>query len=124
MQNKRKFSRIKFVTEVQVEFNNKLYPGELMDISLNGALFYSNIEVPIKQGNACKVLFSLHPSEINLIFDAELVHFYENKLGFKFLSKDIDTMTHLRRLLELNSGDHEGITRELINVGRNGNFDG
>ncbi len=116
MQNRRKFSRIKFVTDVQIEFNNKIFPGELLDISLNGALFCSKSHISIKEGNCCKLRFALHPSEINLVFYAELVHLHQNKLGFKFLSEDIDTMSHLRRLLELNIGDHDKITRELLSM--------
>ena len=113
MQDRRNFSRIKFVASVQVEFNDEIFEGELLDISLNGALLRSRAHVPIEKGDFCKLGFYLHPSEISLDFDAEVVHLHQNKLGFKFLSEDIDTMTHLRRLLELNIGDHDRITREL-----------
>ena len=52
-------------------------------------------------------------SEITLTFNAELVHNHQNKLGLKFWSTDINTMTHLRRLLELNVADYDAITHEL-----------
>lgn len=113
MQDRRNFSRIKFGTEVQIKLNNKTFEGELLDISLKGALIQSNIQTPIKIGDCCALRFYLTSSVIRLKFNVELVHLHQNKLGFKFLSEDVDTMTHLRRLLELNVGEEDRITHEL-----------
>ena len=63
--------------------------------------------------NSCTLIIHLHSSDIKLIFDAELVHIHENNLGFKFISEDIGTMTHLRNLVSLNVGDYDKITDEL-----------
>jgi hypothetical protein len=52
-------------------------------------------------------------SDIHLQFEAKLSHKEESHYGFIFLSEEIDTFAHLRRLLELNLGDSEIIDREL-----------
>ena len=110
---KRYFSRINFTAQSQIEFNGKVYKGELLDLSLRGALLRFKDQIPLKKSDHCTLLIHLHSSDIKLIFDAELVHIHQNNLGFRFISEDIGTMTHLRNLLSLNIGDYDKITDEL-----------
>ncbi len=42
------------------------------------------------------------------------MHFHEETIGFRFEAVDTDTMTHLVRLLELNTGDAETVESELL----------
>ena len=113
MESKRRFSRVNFVAKTHMEFNNNIYEGELLDISLKGALLHSRVKIPLKKGDCCILKIHLHSSDIILTFNAELAHLQQNDLGFKFTSEDVDTMTHLRRLLDLNVGNHDKITDEL-----------
>ena len=50
---------------------------------------------------------------ISLGFQAELIHCEENRYGFKFISENLETLTHLRKLIELNTGDAEATRSEL-----------
>ncbi len=113
MDEKRYFSRIKFKANSQIEFNDKDYEAELLDLSLRGALLNFKEQIPVKMNDCCTLIIYLHSSDIKLIFDAELVHIHENNLGFKFISEDVGTMTHLRNLVSLNVGDYDKITDEL-----------
>ncbi|MHC4269964.1 MAG: PilZ domain-containing protein [Planctomycetota bacterium] len=113
MDEKRYFSRISFKVHSQIEFNDKIYEGELLDLSLRGALLNFKEQIPIKKNDSCTLIIHLHSSDIKLIFEAELAHIHENNLGFKFLNEDVSTMTHLRNLLSLNIGDYDKITDEL-----------
>ncbi len=113
MDEKRYFSRINFTAKSQIESNDKVYEGELLDLSLRGALLRFKDQIPLKKCDQCTLLVHLHSSDIKLIFDAELVHIHQNNLGFRFISEDIGTMTHLRNLLSLNVGDYDKITDEL-----------
>ena len=113
MEEKRYFSRINFTAHSQIEFNNKVYEGNLLDLSLKGALLSFKEQVPLKMNDCCVIRISLHSSDIKLVFDAELTHIHKENMGFKFLSEDVDTMTHLRNLLSLNVGDYDKITDEL-----------
>lgn len=110
---KRYFSRINFTAQSQIEINDKVYQGELLDLSLRGALLRFKDHIPLEKCDHCTLSIHLHSSDIKLIFDAELVHIHQNNLGFKFISEDIGTMTHLRNLLSLNIGDYDKITDEL-----------
>ncbi len=113
MDEKRYFSRISFKAHSRIEFNDKVYDCELLDLSLRGALINFKEQIPIKMNEVCTLIVHLHSSDIKLIFDAELVHIHKNNLGFKFISEDIGTITHLRNLLSLNVGDYDKITGEL-----------
>jgi len=111
--SKRNFSRINFAANAQIEFNSKIFESELLDIALKGALIRPKTQPLLERGNCCILRIFLHSSDITLTFNAELVHLEQNDFGFKFLDIDIDTMTHLRRLLDLNIGDQDKITNEL-----------
>ena len=113
MEEKRIFSRVAFVTDVKLTHKAKQFEAELINISLKGALLQPVKNVNIRIGDECDLSFTLHGSEIKLAFKMELVHKQEEKLGFKFISEDIESITHLRRLLGLNLGDAEQITHEL-----------
>ncbi|MDN3514988.1 MAG: PilZ domain-containing protein [Candidatus Brocadia sp.] len=113
MSGNRYFSRIKFPAQAQIELNNTIHKLELLDISLRGALLHSSIHIPLTKGICCLLKIYLPTSNINLTFNAELVHLNKNNLGFKFLDADIDTVTHLRNLLGHNVGNHDKITHEF-----------
>ncbi|MCF6150594.1 MAG: PilZ domain-containing protein [Candidatus Kuenenia sp.] len=113
MDGKRHFSRVHFEAHTQVKYHNKTYRGELLDISLKGALLEIREAIPVNMGESCEITIHLPSSNINLVFEAKLVHIHQNYFGFKFVSEDIDTITHLRRLIELNIGSHEQVTGEL-----------
>ena len=113
MIERRHFQRVPFATEAEINCNNKKYHGELLDISLQGALILEKGTIPLEKGNICALSIHLLDSEITLQFDVNLVHREENKLGFRFISEDTETMIHLRRLLELNIGSSDAIDKEI-----------
>ncbi|MCD6398020.1 MAG: PilZ domain-containing protein [Spirochaetaceae bacterium] len=113
MENKRYNKRISFHVDAAAKINNTMYNGELYDISLKGALMKieKNIETPAN--SLCNVILKLPNSIITLEFEAKIVHRNNNFYGFRFEGANVDSITHLRRLLVLNTGDEEGIDREL-----------
>ena len=113
MEERRKFVRVKFMVEVEVVYFDNIYLAELFDISLNGALIQPKTKIPMGLGNTCDLKIGLAAKDLTLEFKTELVHLNAGKFGLKFLTQDIDTMTHLRMLLELNVCDHDRITHEL-----------
>lgn len=113
MEERRKFVRVKFLAEVEVVYFDNSYRAELLDISLKGALIHPKDEIPMGIGNTCDLKIGLAAKDLTLEFKTELAHLNAGKFGLKFLTQDIDTMTHLRRLLELNVCDHDRITQEL-----------
>jgi len=113
MSEKRLFGRVSFATEAHLELSGKRIEGQLLDISLKGALVCVDQPVEIASGATCHLVIDLVGSEVSLDFNAVAVHFHDDCVGFKFTSSDPDSFAHLRRLLELNTGDSEQVEREL-----------
>ena len=113
MSKERLYGRVSFATEAHLELSGKRVEGHLLDISLNGALVQLETPLEVKEGSPCHLVIDLSGSDISLDFNAEAVHFHDDCIGFKFTSSDPDSFAHLRRLLELNTGDPERVEREL-----------
>ena len=114
MENKRYYKRVDFHVNAAARVDNILYTGELYDISLKGALIKMNRRLGSSLGKTGNVMLKLPNSNITLEFEAKIVHQKDDFLGFKFVGADVDSITHLRRLLVLNTGDEEEIDREIV----------
>ena len=113
MVERRNFHRVPFATKVEINCNEKKFHGELLDISLQGALINGKGALPLEKNDLCELSINLLDSEVTMHFDVLLVHREQNRLGFKFIGEDIESMIHLRRLLELNIGSSETVDKEV-----------
>ena len=112
MDEKRHFGRVLFGTEVLLEFEGERYRQELTDVSLNGALVTLKEAVDIGSDALCRLTIPLS-EDVQMTFQARAVHFEQNQVGLKFTEADTVSLSHLRRLLELNTGNPERIENEL-----------
>jgi len=109
----RYYSRISFTADAEVFVDGMRYPAEMLDLSLRGTLLNLQSADAFDIGMSCPLKISLPSSDTTIRFDAELVHKNGNYVGFRFQSLDVETMTHLRKMLELNTGDHDKLTNEI-----------
>lgn len=112
--NARRFRRIPFEAEVLVAVGDRTWTCRLLDLALKGALLESTDSLPLELGTVAGLSLPLPGSTVVLDFEAELVHRADHRLGFKFLRENLETLTHLRTLLELNTGDPDGVRSELL----------
>jgi len=113
MNERRIFSRVRFVAKVQINVNSRVYDAKMLDISLKGALIELSDNMSLEKTKQCKIKLCLMKPDVTLNFDSELIYQENNNFGFKFLRVDNTTMMHLRRLLELNLGNSDAIQKEL-----------
>ena len=109
----RRFRRVPFTAEVSLTVDQGYYKGKLLDVAMKGALVETMVPLPIQAGTECALGIALPGTAISLDFDAELVYIDGLHYGFKFISENLDTLTHLRKLIELNTGDVETTRSEL-----------
>ena len=64
MVERRNFQRVPFATEAEINCNEKKYYGELLDISLQGALIHGKGTIPFEEGDICELSIHLSGSEI------------------------------------------------------------
>lgn len=109
----RRFRRIPFEAKVTLTFEQDTWFGELLDVAMKGAMVGTMEPLPIVLGNQCSLCITLPGTAIALDFQAKVVHVEDRKYGFKFISENLETLTHLRKLIELNTGDTETTRNEL-----------
>ncbi len=112
-EDKRHFSRILFDASCTLIQNNKEWKTELLDISLRGILVKRPDDLDADFNKPFEAVISLSEAGDSIIMSIKLMHKEANHLGFECEYIDIDSITHLKRLVELNLGDHDLLNREL-----------
>lgn len=120
MSNERRlFTRIPFVADVDVEIDGVSHPAELHDISLMGVLVRLDDGADAPLETPVRVLLALDTARTVVITThGRIVHNEDGRLGCRFDQVDLESMIHLRRLMELNLGDAERIKREIYEMVR------
>lgn len=112
-QDRRDFWRAPFRAPAQLTDASGIWDVRLRDISLKGAL----VELPAGwsglQGSKCRIRLDLAP-DATISMDATVAHLDGKRIGLCCDEIDIDSITHLRRLVELNAGDDSMLERELV----------
>ena len=111
---RRHFQRIRFDCLVEFEVDEYRHVCELLDISLRGALIWNCTGASPGAGAFCKLTLSLgEPEEMEIIMVGVIAHKNENRIGIQCKSIDVDSITHLRRLVEHNLDDPTLLHRDL-----------
>lgn len=110
--NRRQFWRAHFHSPVHFVAHGQVTEAELYDISLKGAL----LKVPEgwtgQIGDRCQLRLNL-AADAKISMHASIAHIAGRRVGLHCEDIDIDSVTHLRRLVALNSGNPQLLDREL-----------
>lgn len=112
-QNRRQFSRIPFQTEAHLFLPTAEYPVDLVDVSLKGALIRPAEPLFIGVGSQCTLKIRLDDMGTTIRMEATVVHHQGEYYGLACREIDLDSVTHLRRLVALNLGDEALLEREI-----------
>lgn len=118
MENRRQFTRILFSIKAQLTVEDNIYPVSIHDISLSGALITAVKSEQTLKGKLGVLHFSLSDNESEVTMHIAVVHEQNDETGLQCNAIDIDSVTHLRRLIELNLGDSEQLNKELSQLSR------
>ena len=111
-QERRRFTRIPFDAECELHSDRGSAVVQLIDISLRGTLVESQHPLPVAVGEQVRLHLYL-ANDILIEIPATLRHSAPPQYGFVAAGMEIDSITHLRRLIELNLGDEALLEREL-----------
>ncbi|HSG04752.1 MAG TPA: PilZ domain-containing protein [Marinobacterium sp.] len=111
--SKRRFDRVAFDAECELHINGQP-PSvvELHDISLKGALVESKADLPLEIGGEAELVLYLS-NEVMIRMPSILRSQRGLLYGFEVTKLDLDSVAHLRRLIELNLGSEELVHRNL-----------
>lgn len=110
---RRRFSRIRFVGDARLFCDGRSQDCEVRDLSLKGALVTLREGIRPRVGEHCVLELALDEAGTQIRMEGEIAHVADAQLGLACREIDLDSLTHLRRLLELNLGDRELLDREL-----------
>ena len=112
----RRFTRIPFDVPVTLNSAAGSWDAELIDISLHGALIKA--PAPMTEATEHQYQLSVHlDGGHNICMDVVIAHQRDDELGLRCVDIDLESVTHLRRLIELNLGETELVERELSALG-------
>jgi PilZ domain len=107
----RRFSRIPLRRPATLEVFDRRAGAELLDISLRGARF----RVPgcdLEEGQVCTATVHLG-AETAITMHGVVAHCHGEVVAVHCQRTDLDSLAHLRRVLELNLGDDRMARSEL-----------
>ncbi|WP_454254466.1 PilZ domain-containing protein [Pseudomonas sp. Marseille-Q8238] len=113
---RRRFQRIAFDAATELAQGGQRWAVELHDLSLKGML----VEQPADwSGDPAQPFFATITLDAStrLQMEVELTRTRDGLLGFVCRHIDLDSISHLRRLVELNLGDESLLERELAALG-------
>ncbi len=113
---RRQYQRIPFVAQVLVSHGASQWNCGLEDISLKGLLILAPDSGEAQADEPYHIDLVLGEGA-TISMQARISHTTENHWGLEWENIDLEGLTHLRRLLELNMDDPAEMHRELAELG-------
>lgn len=115
-QERRHFTRIPIDNPAILHCNGRQWHTRLYDLSLKGALIERPDEYTEESDGQCTLDILLEPQELVIRMQGSMVHGEANHIGFRCDHIDLESISHLKRLVELNLGDEALLERELTEL--------
>ncbi|MND93429.1 Cyclic diguanosine monophosphate-binding protein [compost metagenome] len=109
---RRRFQRIPFDADIELLQGLQRWTVKLHDLSLKGLLVNRPAGWETQADTAIHACLQLGPN-VEVLMTVALAHENDDMLGFYCREIDLDSITHLRRLIELNLGSSDLLEREL-----------
>lgn len=113
MKSLRNFVRIPFVADVLLKVQDQSIKVHLVDISLKGALLQLDTTRGFRLDDPCKLKLPMAEGGEGIVMAGHIAHLEGQLVGIKCSDIDVVSLTRLRRLIELNSGDATLMDREI-----------
>ena len=111
--DKRGYQRIFFNAESLLRCDGKSWPCRIVDLSIKGCLLRFNTPWQEDPEKIYTLMLTLS-DEVKITMALSICHVIDNTAGFKCDHIDIESITALRRLVELNLGDSRLLERDIL----------
>lgn len=112
----RHHSRISFDAHAYLRNETMVWQTQLIDIAFKGALIARPADWQGAKGDRYLLELPLGDDQTAVRMQVTVAHAQADRIGLHCEHIDIDSITHLRRLIELNLGDPELLERELAGL--------
>ncbi len=113
--DRRLFLRSVFHAPVRLQLGEQESLGYLHDVSLKGALVEVAASWGGRVGEKCRLVLKLAPHAA-ILMDTTVAHIEGRHVGLHCERLDLDSMTHLRQLVEHNVDDPVLLERDLATL--------
>lgn len=113
MIERRRFSRIIYQMPATLLQGKHTVTTTIQDLSLHGLLLSCTDADKLVLNEMAQVHFTLPDSDVTINLVAKLIHIQNNIIRVSINHIDIESIGHLKRLVELNMGDESLLHREL-----------
>jgi hypothetical protein len=110
---RRHFARVGFDAPAELATAHERFDVKVIDLSFKGALVRVPGQARLKPGTLCGLNVALADTGSSITMSTEVAHVEGSNLGLLCKGIDIDSITHLRRLIEFQLGDPSLLEREL-----------
>ena len=110
---RRHFVRVSFDAPALLTTSTDAFSVHVLDLSLKGALIMAPAEAALKAGMLCQITIPLAETGNHIAMSTEVAHVQGLHTGLLCRGIDLDSVTHLRRLIELQLGDPALLERDL-----------
>lgn len=112
MENKRLFQRVLFSHDAKLLINDNSYTVQVLDLSLHGFLCTRPSDANINLNDEGTLQLKLDDQHI-ITMSANVIHVATNSLGMTCHHIDIDSISELKRLIQLNLANDELLHRDI-----------
>ena len=110
---RRHFVRVGFDAPALLTTATAAFSVHVLDLSLKGALIMVPAQAALGQGTLCQLTIPLTDTGNHIAMSTEVAHVQGLHTGLLCKGIDLDSVTHLRRLIELQLGDPALLERDL-----------
>ena len=113
---RRHFVRVSFDAPAQLATPHDTFNVHVLDLSLKGALITAPAQAHLQPAPLCQLTLALAETGNHIAMSAEVAHVEGLHAGLLCRGIDLDSVTHLRRLIELQLGDPALLERDLAEL--------
>ena len=110
---RRRFSRISFRRPATLRVGGAVITVNVLDLSLKGALLEVPAGLAATSGGHCTLIIHLDMGEATIHLDGQIAHYQGARMGVHCTSIDLESIGHLRRVVEFALADEDLLHREL-----------
>ncbi|WOI47341.1 PilZ domain-containing protein [Acidovorax sp. BLS4] len=116
---RRHYVRVAFDAPALLTTGLGTFDVQVLDLSLQGALLALGAEpaaANLPAGAPCQLVIALSADNDHIAMTGDIVHIEGPHAGLQCRTMDLDSVTHLRRVIELQLGDPALLERDLAEL--------
>lgn len=111
--NSRKFSRVNFQVAAAVTAAAQQIDGEVENLSMSGMFMVTGGQLQLGEPVDISIVLSGTTPGINVNIAGRVSRIVENGIGFSFEKIDIDSYTHLKKIITYNTDNANRVLEEI-----------